>query len=183
MPAALEGNAIHRALRWGTACFASIAGDEPYGDNPLNDVRMNVGTIEGGVKPNMIAAKASLGFNLRTAPAQDQEAVMDYMRSLAPEGHLTRWHTRFLAPALPDDTRGEQAVEDSMALAERNGLECVPAVDFWTEGALFSEGGMDVIVLGSGDIADAHTADEPVALAELNEMYDIYTRLIRDGIQ
>ncbi len=182
-PAALEGNAIHRAMRWGSQCFAAIEGSEPYEDTPLKDVRMNVGTIEGGVKPNMIAAKVALGFNLRTAPAQDQDTVIEFMRSLAVEGEMTRWHTRFQAPALPDDTRGEQAIEDAVAFAERNGLECVPAVDFWTEGALFSEAGIDAIVLGSGNLADAHTADEPVAIGELVGMYEIYRRLIEDGIK
>lgn len=47
-------------------------------------------------------------------------------------------------------------------------------VAFWTEAALFSEAGLPVLVLGPGDIAQAHTTDEWVAIDELNRAYDLY---------
>jgi acetylornithine deacetylase len=42
-----------------------------------------------------------------------------------------------------------------------------PPVDFWTEAALFSAAGAVALVFGPGDIAQAHTAGEYVALADL----------------
>ncbi len=51
-------------------------------------------------------------------------------------------------------------------------------VDFWTEASLFSQKGLPAIVYGPGRIAQAHTADEWVALAELAEPTEVYTRIL-----
>ena len=51
-------------------------------------------------------------------------------------------------------------------------------VDFWTEAALFSEAGLDAIVYGPGDIAQAHTAGEWVALADLATALEAYDRIL-----
>jgi acetylornithine deacetylase len=41
-------------------------------------------------------------------------------------------------------------------------------LDFWTEAALWAEHGVDAIVIGPGDIAQAHAADEFVPLEDLD---------------
>jgi acetylornithine deacetylase len=38
---------------------------------------------------------------------------------------------------------------------------------FWTEAALLAQAGIDAVVFGPGDIAQAHAPDEFVALADL----------------
>jgi acetylornithine deacetylase len=52
-------------------------------------------------------------------------------------------------------------------------------VDFWTEAALFSQAGYDTVVLGPGDIAQAHAADEWVELAQLERAATIYAAVMR----
>jgi acetylornithine deacetylase len=52
------------------------------------------------------------------------------------------------------------------------------AVDFWTEAALFSAAGLTAIVYGPGDIAQAHAADEWVALDQLRQAAAAYRRII-----
>ena len=52
------------------------------------------------------------------------------------------------------------------------------AVNFWTEASLFSEAGLDAIVFGPGDIAQAHGADEWVTLEELERVANHYIRII-----
>lgn len=61
-------------------------------------------------------------------------------------------------------------------LAEELGLPVGNAVDFWTEASLFSEAGLTALVFGPGDIAQAHTADEWVSLAQLQT----YGGIVRD---
>ena len=58
--------------------------------------------------------------------------------------------------------RGRQLVEGHPFVG-RVGL-----VDFWTEASLFSQAGLTAFVFGPGDIAQAHTADEWVALDQLD---------------
>ena len=52
------------------------------------------------------------------------------------------------------------------------------AVDFWTEASLFSQAGLTAFVYGPGDIAQAHTADEWVALEQLQRYADAVTRIL-----
>jgi acetylornithine deacetylase len=69
----------------------------------------------------------------------------------------------------------------SQALAQRLDLPVGPAVDFWTEAALFGQAGLHTLVYGSGDIAQAHTADEWVSLEQLAIVTTTYERLISHG--
>ena len=52
------------------------------------------------------------------------------------------------------------------------------AVDFWTEASLFSAAGLNAVVFGPGDIAQAHTADEWVALEQLQTAVRHYVRIL-----
>ena len=85
-----------------------------------------------------------------------------------------------MVPALPC---GNAAQADQRRAAAREVARAldVPiggAVDFWTEAALFSAAGMNAIVYGPGDIAQAHTADEWVALGQLASVADSYRRML-----
>ena len=62
------------------------------------------------------------------------------------------------------------------------GLPIGNAVDFWTEASLFSAAGYDAFVFGPGDISQAHSADEWIALAQLQRYAEIITRLIADRL-
>ena len=53
------------------------------------------------------------------------------------------------------------------------------AVDFWTEASLFSRAGLTAFVYGPGDIAQAHTADEWVALEQLQHYTDSIVRILQ----
>ena len=51
-------------------------------------------------------------------------------------------------------------------------------MDFWTEAALFSAAGCTALVYGPGDIAQAHTADEWVALEQLQRYAEAVCRIL-----
>ena len=55
------------------------------------------------------------------------------------------------------------------------------AVDFWTEAALFSQDGYTALVYGPGDIAQAHSADEWVALDQLQRYAEKICRIVNHG--
>ena len=58
------------------------------------------------------------------------------------------------------------------------GIEISPDVDFWTEAALFAVGGIPAIVLGPGDIAQAHAGDEFVSLEQLGRCAHAYAKIV-----
>ena len=64
------------------------------------------------------------------------------------------------------------------ALAEVLEIPVGEAVDFWTEAALFSQAGCTTFVYGPGDIAQAHSADEWVALQDLETAARVYLHIV-----
>ena len=64
-------------------------------------------------------------------------------------------------------------------LADALQLPIGNAVDFWTEASLFSAAGLVAFVYGPGDIAQAHTADEWVALDQLQRYTDSVSRILQ----
>ncbi len=160
---ALADSAVHEAVRWGARAL-EYAG--------AHDVRLNVGTIEGGVKANMIAQRATLRFGVR--PFGDPAAVVDALCALAPDASRVTWKRGYLAPALP----ASGGPEPARAAARALGLADGPAVDFFTEAALFSEAGANAVVFGPGDIAQAHAPDEWVELAQLEEAERLYAGVL-----
>ena len=90
----------------------------------------------------------------------------------------------FRGPSLPS---GDVATAEERRLAARDiadalGLPIGNAVDFWTEASLFSAAGYYALVFGPGDIAQAHTADEWVAIEQLERAARHYSKVIRHGL-
>ena len=50
---------------------------------------------------------------------------------------------------------------------------------YWTEASRLSERGIDAVVFGPGDIAQAHAADEYVEIAELETARDAFAHALR----
>ena len=146
----------------------------------LTGLRFNIGRVEGGIKANMIAPSAEVRFGFRPLPSQDLDQLHATFHGFANADALAEYEETFRGPSLPS---GDIALAEAQRLAARDladelGLPIGNAVDFWTEASLFSRAGMVAFVYGPGDIAQAHTADEWVALDQLQRYTDAVTRLI-----
>lgn len=168
-------SALHQAVRWGGRALDHVQSlaDEHFGG--LNGLRFNIGRIEGGIKANMIAPEADLRFGFRPLPSMDTDGLLATFASFA-EPRAAHFEETFRGPSLPSGEAGtaESRRLKAQGVAERLGLPLGQAVDFWTEAALFSAAGYTALVYGPGDIAQAHTADEWVALTQL----DTYARSV-----
>lgn len=177
---ALRDSAVHEAVRWASRALALAERSEAEETGDLRGLRLNLGALEGGVKANMIAASASVRFGVRPPPELAPEAALAQLFALAPAPERVRFTPGFLAPPLP--AASPEALPEARAaaaeLADRLGLPRGPAVDFWTEAALFSAAGASALVYGPGDIAQAHTAGEYVALADLAAACGAYHRIL-----
>ncbi len=175
-------SALHQAVRWGHAALAFVAARDAAEFDGLRGLRFNIGRIEGGIKANVIAPEAELRFNMRRLPDMDPDTLLASLRALAvvPPAAFTE---TFRGPALPAgdpaqaDTRRQAAHELAVAL----GMSVGPAVDFWTEAARFSAAGYTTFVYGPGDIAQAHAADEWIALDQLSRYADTMHRVVAGG--
>ena len=177
---ALQANALHQAMRWGSAALAFVEGQAHQRFGGLTGLRFNIGKVEGGIKANVIAPSAEVRFGFRPLPSQSIDELHQRFGTLATAGAIERYEETFRGPPLPaGDIAGAEARRlEARDLADALGLPIGNAVDFWTEASLFSAAGLTALVYGPGDIAQAHTADEWVALDQLAAAAETYQRLL-----
>lgn len=167
---ALESNALHHAMRWGARALELVDAESHCRFGGLTGLRFNIGKVEGGIKANVVAPGAEVRFGFRPLPSHDIDALHLRLGACAAPGTLERYEETFRGPPLPC---GDVAAAEERRLAARDLADALQlpvgnAVDFWTEASLFSRAGMTALVYGPGDIAQAHAADEWVALEQLS---------------
>src|SRR5690606_2847317 len=177
---ALSASAVHKAMRWGVDALALAEAEAHQRFGGLTGLRFNIGRVEGGIKANVIAPEAEVRFGFRPLPSQDLDALHAQFGGFADPGHLERYEATFRGPPLPAGgvAGAEERRLQARDLADALGLPVGNAVDFWTEASLFSQAGMTALVFGPGDIAQAHTADEWVALEQLETYATTLSRII-----
>ncbi|MEO8160102.1 MAG: peptidase dimerization domain-containing protein, partial [Arenimonas sp.] len=171
---------LHQAMRWGVDALSLVEAEAHQRFGGLTGLRFNIGRVEGGIKGNVVAPACEARFNFRPLPSQSVDALHDVFRANAVGEALEAYEESFRGPSLPagDIAAAEQRRLQARDLADELELPIGNAVDFWTEAALFSEAGCIALVYGPGDIAQAHAADEWVALEQLDEVAGAYLRLM-----
>lgn len=185
---AMHSNALHHAMRWGAKALDLVEGEAHRRFGGLTGLRFNIGKVEGGIKANVIAPGAEVRFGFRPLPSHDIDALHARFRACANDDALAHYEETFRGPPLPAgaafDSTGADAENRRLAardLADELALPIGNAVDFWTEASLFSAAGLTAIVYGPGDIAQAHTADEWVALDQLERYTASIVRILQGG--
>ncbi|NUO75831.1 MAG: acetylornithine deacetylase [Lysobacter sp.] len=177
---AMQASALHQAIRWGGRALDHVESQSHQRFGGLTGLRFNIGRVEGGIKANMIAPSAELRFGFRPLPSMSIDGLHETFGTLIEAGAIERYEETFRGPSLPagDVAGAEQRRLEARDLADALELPIGNAVDFWTEASLFSAAGLTAIVYGPGDIAQAHTADEWVALEQLQRYADSVARIM-----
>lgn len=141
---------------------------------------LNLGYVHGGDNPNRICASCELGIDLRPLPGMDRDALRDELHqrlanSLNGNGLSLEFETLFDG-ADPMETDPDAPI---VRAAESLTGHAAEAVAFSTEAPYLAALGMDVVVLGPGDIDQAHQPDEFLALDRVQPTVDILDSLIR----
>jgi acetylornithine deacetylase len=128
-------------------------------DEFFGETTVNIGTIEGGVRSNVIPAHAEADLQIRlAAPSATVKALLDNIAT-------GRSQVEYLSLVEP------------VRMVTIDGVEtCV--VRFATDVPHLTNWGAPLL-LGPGSILDAHTENERISKAELLDAVQIYTRLIR----
>jgi acetylornithine deacetylase len=172
LPKSQRQSAVHDLIQWSSAALQHVADAERAAGAGV-DFCFNIGAISGGIKSNMIADRAELRWSARLPPGHDPVALAARLDQLA-GGQQATWETTFCGPALPATFQLREKAQQCLA---RLSLPTAGDVDFWTEASLFSRHGWPAIVLGPGDIAQAHSADEWVAVRQLEMVFEHYSRI------
>jgi acetylornithine deacetylase len=141
------------------------AGRARVGDGPpgMTGLCLNLAALHGGVAFNVVPQRALLEWSLRPYPGFDRAS---WDADVASRAH--RIDPRIAIASTIDHAPFQCAKPDALVRLVEPFVRAVGALDFWTEAALFSAHGIDAIVIGPGDIAQAHAADEFVALDDLD---------------
>ncbi len=140
---------------------------------------LNFGSIHGGDNPNRICAECELSLDLRLLPGMDIEQVRSDLRlranqAIAGSGLLVDFNPIFGGvPSMKTDINS-----DIIKLAEKLSGHSSSTVAFGTEGPYLNSMGMDTVILGPGDIDQAHQANEYIAMERFTPMLDILSQMI-----
>jgi acetylornithine deacetylase len=174
---ALEGmtRVLAELQNWRKELQAQYA--NPFFEIPVPT--LNFGHIHGGDSPNRICADCELHIDLRPLPGMEIEPLRQTMQ--------TRLRTALDGSGLELICRplfeGTPAMETSAASAIVRSAEeltgySASAAAFSTEGPYFNQMGIDTVVMGPGNIAQAHQPDEYLAENRVEPTIELLRRLI-----
>ncbi len=143
----------------------------------------SLGTIAGGVAVNVVPERCEIECDRRTLPGQSTDDLLavvdralDEVRARHPHVRIERDSPFVDLPPIETDTDAAIVRAAQAAAAGAGGR--VMGVPYGTDAAMLSEiGGIPCVVLGPGDIAQAHTNDEWVALDQVEAAVGVYSDL------
>lgn len=153
--------------------------------DPEHGVTVNVGTIDGGLRANVIAPEATALVDVRAPTAERAEAVARAIRSLEPARAGTTITVRgdSRRPPMPATDRNRALFRTAQRLARGLGLhvEEAPLVGGASDANLTSE--LTATLDGLGAVGDgAHAPDEHVVVSALPERAALLALLLlEDG--
>ncbi|MEJ2761770.1 MAG: acetylornithine deacetylase [Gammaproteobacteria bacterium] len=141
---------------------------------------LNFGSIRGGDNPNRICADCEMTLDVRLLPDMDIEETRAALRQVVMksiDGSGLGVEFDCIFPGTPGmQTDGGSEI---VRVAERLSGRQAGTVAFGTEGPYFNALGMETVVLGPGDIAQAHQANEYLAQDRIEPMCAIVHGMIR----
>ena len=175
----LGRNAVHLMAKIVDALETDYATQLRKRRHPLlRHATINVGSIRGGRQPNIVPDECQIRIDRRTIPGERDPAVkQEILRFLKQRGLIaTLVDTKDEAPAHPLETDSRlPLVQQLLRAARQHG----PAgVDFFSDAGVLGAGGIPSVVFGPGDIAQAHTADEWVAVNQLERGERLLSRFL-----
>ncbi len=129
---------------------------------------LNLGHIHGGDNPNRICGECELHLDLRPLPGM---SVVELRAELAQRTHQAVADTGLRVETFPlfsgINALDTPASAEIVRVAEKLTGYAAEAIGFGTEGPYLQALGMDSLILGPGDIAQAHQPDEYIRLDRL----------------
>ena len=170
-------NAILKAAR-GVARLEAwrLAPEHPQ----LGRTSLNIGTISGGTRINMVPDRASLGLDLRTLPGQDHgQLTAEVAELLGPEAALE------VLSGMPGmwTEPGHPWVREVYDVLEglAGGRPAPQGGRYFTDGGVLhgAWGGLPTLILGPGEPTQAHQTDEWCLLGNIELAVEIYFEIAR----
>lgn len=151
----------------------------------LGPPTLSVGRIEGGSQVNVVPDRCTIEVDRRLLPGetwkdvrQELEGLLASLREKDPELQVTLEEPYQNTPGMetPRDAAIVRVAKE--AVRRINGQRPVRGVAFGTDAAELSARGIPCVVLGPGDIAQAHTSNEYVEIQQVVKAAAIYREIM-----
>jgi acetylornithine deacetylase len=150
-------------------------------DPLLGPPTLSVGRIEGGTSVNTVPDRCRIEIDRRVIPGEESnsapEELDDFLRNRAKIEFPYESEPSWLGcPALAAVGSENLIARLGQAIASVQGSFDVTVVPYGTDASSIAEAGIPSVVFGPGDIAQAHTCDEWVALEQIEKACEILYR-------
>jgi acetylornithine deacetylase len=147
---------------------------------------LHASKIQGGVGMSTYPEACSLSIERRTLPGESAEKALKEITNACEV--VRSQHPQFSARVtlntaqLPSDVPLDSPIVKRLrgALEREKVPVKIEGLSAWTDAALLNEAGIPTICFGPGDIALAHSAEEFVAIEEIEIATRVLTRLVSD---
>lgn len=143
----------------------------------LGPATVNVGVIAGGAQPNIVPDHCEIHVDRRTLPGESPAGVLRELRALL-RLHNCRATITSLKPVPCPPLETDPDLPLVRRFLDVLGQRGPAGADYFCDAAVLSAGGIPSVVFGPGDIAQAHTADEWIALDQLTRATALLTRFL-----
>ncbi|MEI7866612.1 MAG: acetylornithine deacetylase [Candidatus Methylumidiphilus sp.] len=170
------GRILNELLAWRTELQAKHR-------NPMFKIdvpTLNLGAIRGGDNPNRICGHCEMLIDIRPLPGMDLFELRQAMGERLAVALADYPKLRVEAHPLHDGVPAFESPADSAMVRACEAFSGVEsgAVAFGTEAPFLSSLGLDTIILGAGNIEQAHQPDEYLPMEHITPMVNILKGLI-----
>ncbi len=138
---------------------------------------VNVGKISGGRQPNIVPDHCEILVDRRTLPGETEAGVRREILARLKAAKLTaRISSDKAVPCAALETDCQLPLVRKFFHSA--GQTRPVGVQYFCDAAVLSAAGIPSVVFGPGNIAQAHTADEWISLAELERAKDLLVRFL-----
>lgn len=175
----LGRNAVHEMCRVVDLLQSDYAAGLRRRRHPLlGQPTVSVGVIRGGTQPNIVPDHCMVLVDRRTLPGESETSVRrEILTLLKRQGLRAACADNKLSPCNPLETNPQLPLV--ARLLAQVGQRKPAGVDYFSDAAVLAEAGIPSVVFGPGDIAQAHTPDEWIDLAELEQARQTLARFLR----
>ena len=142
---------------------------------------LNLGCIHGGDNPNRICGECELKFDIRLTPGMNIDSVRSdietRLKKITESLNLSfEMNTIFKGIPAFFSKENSKLLKTAEALTGHNGI----TVGFGTEGPFLRDLGMDTIVIGPGNIDQAHKPNEYMSIDMISPTKNFLRQLVSD---
>lgn len=146
-----------------------------FGEAPYKGLATNIGDLKSDGAYNVIPTLSQIKFSLRPPPGDNVAARARDIRKIASD----------MFPQNPLDTIVEFpsfATRDLNAFERYFGVFEPLDLPYWTEAAMLSDSGINVVVYGPGDVEQAHKPNEFVTKTQMAAAQKVYAAALSGGL-